>query len=110
MKRIIDVNLNRTAEGLRILEEISRFILNNPDFSSFLKKSRHTICQFQENDYQNLLMARDSLNDIGPKIQNPDFRMDVETVFKANVKRVQQSLRVLEECDINNSSDYEKLR
>lgn len=110
MKRIIDVNLNRTAEGLRILEEISRFILNNHDFSSFLKKTRHKICQLQESNYQNLLMARDSLNDIGPKIQNPDCRVDIETVFKANVKRVQQSLRVLEEYDVDNSYIYEKLR
>lgn len=110
MKRIIDVNLNRTAEGLRILEEISRFVLNNRDFSSFIKKTRHKICQIQEADYQNLLIARDSLNDIGPKIQNPDSRVDIETIFKANVKRIQQSLRVLEEYDINNSSVYEKLR
>lgn len=110
MKRIIDVNLNRTAEGLRILEEISRFVLNNRDFSSFIKKTRHKICQIQEADYQNLLKARDSLNDIGPKIQNPDSRVDIETIFKANVKRIQQSLRVLEEYDINNSSVYEKLR
>ena len=110
MKRIIDVNLNRTAEGLRILEEISRFVLNNSDFSSFIKKTRHKICQIQEADYQNLLIARDSLNDIGPKIQNPDSRVDIETIFKANVKRIQQSLRVLEEYDINNSSVYEKLR
>ena len=109
MKRIIDVNLNRTAEGLRILEEISRFVLNNRDFSSFIKKTRHKICQIQEADYQNLLIARDSLNDIGPKIQNPDSRVDIETIFKANVKRIQQSLRVLEEYDINNSSVYEKL-
>lgn len=110
MKRIIDVNLNRTAEGLRILEEISRFILNSRDFSSFLKNVRHKICQMQEADYQNLLIARDSLNDIGAKIQNPDSRVDIETIFKANVKRIQQSLRVLEEYDINNSSIYEKLR
>ncbi len=110
MKRIIDVNLNRTAEGLRILEEISRFVLNNRDFSSFIKKTRHKICQIQEADYQNLLIARDSLNDIGPKIQNPDSRVDIEMIFKANVKRIQQSLRVLEEYDINNSSVYEKLR
>ncbi|UKI42358.1 MAG: thiamine-phosphate pyrophosphorylase [Candidatus Melainabacteria bacterium] len=110
MKRIIDVNLNRTAEGLRILEEISRFVLNNRDFSLVYKKTRHKICQIQEADYQNLLIARDSLNDIEPKIQNPDSRVDIETIFKANVKRIQQSLRVLEEYDINNSSVYEKLR
>ena len=110
MKRIIDVNLNRTAEGLRILEEISRFILNKSDFSSFLKNIRHKICQIQENDYQNLLLARDSINDVGLKIQNPDGRVNVESVFKANIKRVQQSLRVLEEYDMDNSSIYEELR
>lgn len=110
MKRIIDVNLNRTAEGLRILEEISRFVLNNRDFSSFLKNVRHKICQVQENDYQELLIARDSINDVGLKVQNPDSRVDIESVFKANIKRVQQSLRVLEEYDINNSSIYEELR
>lgn len=110
MKRIIDVNLNRTAEGLRILEEISRFVLNNRVFSSFLKNVRHKICQIQEADYQNLLISRDSLNDIGPNLQNPDNRVDIESIFKANIKRVQQSLRVLEEYDINNSFIYEGLR
>ncbi len=110
MKRIIDVNLNRTAEGLRILEEISRFILNNRDFSSFLKNVRHKICQIQENDYTNLIIARDSINDVGLKIQNPDSRFDIESVFKANIKRIQQSLRVLEEYDVNNSFIYEELR
>ena len=103
MKRIIDVNLNRTAEGLRILEEISRFVLNNRDFFFFFKNLSDKICQVQENDYQELLIARDSINDVGLKVQNPDSRVNIESVFKANIKRVQQSLRVLEEYDINNS-------
>jgi len=41
MLRILDVNLNRIGDGLRLLEDITRFILNDPELSEQLKNMRH---------------------------------------------------------------------
>ena len=38
--RIIDANLNRTAEGLRVLEDIARFVLDDAALSRQLKIMR----------------------------------------------------------------------
>ncbi len=38
MLRILDVNLNRIGEGLRLLEDITRFILNDPELSEAVEK------------------------------------------------------------------------
>lgn len=113
MKRIIDANLNRGNEALRILEEIARFLLDNKDLSEELKTMRHQLSMVQDADYTELLMARDTENDIGVNIKNPDKRTDIETVFKANIKRLQQVLRVLAEYSVNNSENaavFENMR
>ena len=39
--RIIDANLNRMGEGLRVLEDAARFLLNNAVLSEELKTLRH---------------------------------------------------------------------
>jgi thiamine-phosphate pyrophosphorylase len=107
MKRIIDANLNRGTEALRVLEEISRFVLNDAEISKELKYIRHKLNSLQEGDYDRLLAARDTENDVGTAIQNPDKRAGIETIFKANMKRLQQVLRVLEEYSC---ADIENLR
>ncbi len=103
MKRIIDANLNRGNEALRVLEEITRFLLDNKELSEELKGMRHQLSMVQDTDYTELLKARDTENDIGVSIKNPDRRIDVETIFKANIKRLQQVLRVLAEYSVNNA-------
>lgn len=110
MKRIIDANLNRCCEALRVLEEISRFILEDIKISEELKILRHDINLVQDMDYQNLLSARDSDGDIGTDIKNPDKRCGIETIFKANIKRLQQALRVLAEYSPENFAKFEELR
>lgn len=110
MKRIIDANLNRCCEALRVLEEISRFILEDIKISEELKILRHDINLVQDRDYQNLLNARDSDGDIGTDIKNPDKRCGIETIFKANIKRLQQALRVLAEYLPENFAKFEELR
>lgn len=102
MKRIIDANLNRGNEALRVLEEITRFILDDKNLSEELKLMRHQLSMVQEADYSKLLAARDTENDVGISIKNPDKRCGIETIFKANIKRLQQVLRVLAEYSVNN--------
>ena len=43
MLRLLDANLNRIGEGLRLLEDISRFIINDASLSAALKSMRHEI-------------------------------------------------------------------
>ncbi len=97
--RIIDANLNRIGEGLRVLEEAARFILNDASLSESLKTLRH---QLSVRDIETSLQyfdSRDSQNDVGADIttsfQNRK-RSLVETVV-ANARRVEEALRVMEE-------------
>ena len=110
MKRIIDANLNRACEALRVLEEIARFLLEDKNISADLKNIRHTLNSLQDADYTELLLARDTEGDIGVSIKNPDKRSGIETVFKANIKRLQQALRVLAEYCPENFDMLENLR
>ena len=110
MKRIIDANLNRGTEALRVLEEISRFILDDKEISNSLKIIRHRLNSIQDLDYESYLNARDTENDVGTKIKNPDKRNNLKSIFKANIKRLQQSLRVLAEYMPENYDVFEELR
>lgn len=95
MKRIIDANLNRVSEGLRVVEEIARFILSDEKLTGELKLIRHDIHKFFDFKYDELINSRDTINDIGCTIQNPDKKDSIDSIFKANFKRIEEALRVL---------------
>lgn len=98
--RIIDANINRSKEGLRVCEEITRFILNSRSLTSALKKIRHEIDLAAEGlaSKASLLRERASLKDVGEKIYiNELKRRNIKDVFFANIQRVKESVRVLEE-------------
>lgn len=113
LKRILDANLNRATEAARILEEIARFLLDDKDLSEKLKNIRHRINAAQDDGYEDYLDARDTENDVGVEIKNSDSRIDIENIFKANIKRLQQALRTLAEYSVENKANaalFEKLR
>ncbi|MDD3436330.1 MAG: thiamine phosphate synthase [Candidatus Gastranaerophilales bacterium] len=113
LKRITDANLNRAAEAARVLEEIARFLLDDKDLSEKLKHIRHKINSLQEEAYEDYLHARDTENDVGVDIANSDNRINIENIFKANIKRLQQALRTLAEYSQTNKQNvvlFEKLR
>ena len=100
IKRIFDANINRTKEGLRVCEEITRFILEDVSLTSALKKIRHLIDALRKESCmgQDLLEKRSSLTDIGKNIYIHELkRNNIEDIFFANIQRVKESLRVLEE-------------
>lgn len=100
LKRIIDANINRATEALRALEEIARFYLDDKKCSEKLKNMRHFVCGFFDEDYSELLKSRDTVNDVGVDIKNPTKEgrsLNIENIFKSNIKRLQQSLRMLTE-------------
>ena len=97
--RIIDANLNRIGEGLRVLEEFARLSLNDTALTQQLKNIRHELLGVDLKLQEQLLQARDSAGDIGADMEVPgeDRQRDESAAIVANARRVQESLRVMEE-------------
>ena len=102
LSRVIDANCNRTREGLRVLEEVGRFCIDNEDIFNEIKILRHDFSTTESKIrilLKNTIDNRDSLNDVGkqyiPNLEGK--RDDISTLVTANAKRVEESLRVLEE-------------
>ena len=98
--RIIDANVNRSREGLRVCEEISRFILEDKALTKEFKDIRHAISNNVKKfpgKIELLLTSRESQTDIGAKIANPSKRETFKDLFLANIQRAKEALRVLEE-------------
>jgi thiamine-phosphate pyrophosphorylase len=100
INRIIDANINRAKEGLRVCEEIARFILDSRLLTSELKKIRHEIDALVKYfpDTPALLNQRKSGQDVGRNIHSFELkRAGLYDIFFANIQRVKESVRVLEE-------------
>lgn len=93
--RVIDANLNRLKEGVRVIEDIARYLQNDQPLSKRLKSIRH---RAKIDDTHSLLKSRDSLNDVlRPTVNSEMNRTDIGSILTANYKRAQESSRVLEE-------------
>jgi len=95
--RIIDANCNRIGEGLRFLEDIARFILNDAQLSHRLKVTRHDLIHSLSKLGVDAISARDSEGDIGQSIKSIGQHHDLTSLTTANAKRVEEALRVIEE-------------
>ncbi len=93
--RVIDANLNRLKEGVRVVEDIQRYRDNDKTLSLKLKALRH---KARIEEYKELLLYRDSVNDVLRSSTKSELnRTDVTSIIAANFKRAQESSRVLEE-------------
>ena len=94
--RILDANLDRAREGLRIVEEWCRFALNQASLADECKKMRQELASWHTSE---LRAARDTPGDLGTSLTHPqeEERRSVEELLQANLCRVQEALRVLEE-------------
>jgi len=102
--RVIDANLNRLREGIRVVEDIIRYRDNNKDLASKLKQLRHKV---KISETQELLKHRDSVNDVlRTSCKSELNRSDILDIVIANFKRAQESSRVLEELYKLNSTGY----
>jgi len=82
--RVIDANLNRLKEGIRVVEDIMRYRDNNKKLSLKLKQLRHDA---KVELTQELLSHRDSINDVlRPTIKSELNRTEVESIIVANFK------------------------
>jgi thiamine-phosphate pyrophosphorylase len=110
--RIIDANLNRLKEGIRVIEDIYRYIYNNKEISTQLKHIRHSV---RVDKYKELLLHRDIKNDVLKKTTSSETnRNSIEDIIIANFKRAEESSRVLEEIyklfDIELSEHFKTIR
>jgi len=93
--RVIDANVNRLKEGIRVIEDIARYTDNNKTLSKKLKTLRHLA---KIDDIKPLLNSRDARNDVlRPTTESEMNRDSLENIIIANYKRAQESSRVLEE-------------
>ena len=93
--RVVDANLNRLKEGIRVIEDIARYVHNDTNLSASLKQLRHQ-CRIEP--LEALLTSRDSVNDVlRPTMASEMNRTDLRSILVANYKRGQESSRVLEE-------------
>lgn len=99
--RVIDANLNRCREGLRVVEEITRLVIENSALAQKFKSMRHNLTQVSTNlaSPSQILTARQSKNDIGRKGWHKDEkeRGNYLSLIHANMSRAQEAARVLEE-------------
>ncbi|MDX2228565.1 MAG: thiamine phosphate synthase [Leptolyngbyaceae cyanobacterium bins.349] len=94
--RILDANLDRSREGLRIIEEWCRFGLDHAGLTEECKALRQELAVWHTPE---LRAERDTPGDAGTELTHPNEaqRADVQQVLQANLCRVQEALRVLEE-------------
>ncbi len=115
--RIIDANLNRSKEGLRVCEDILRFHYNNKTLSKNFSNLRHTITGLIKKskvDKKMLFKHRNSKDDIGQRFFLGPKRSTYKDIFFANSQRVKEGFRALEEFsklfDTRLSKNIQKLR
>ncbi len=94
--RILDANLDRAREGLRIIEEWCRFGLGNASLAEECKNIRQEIAKLHNSDIR---QARNTPNDVGTELSHPqeEVRNSIDSILQANLCRTQEALRVLEE-------------
>ncbi|MFH2070752.1 MAG: thiamine-phosphate pyrophosphorylase [Elusimicrobiota bacterium] len=94
--RVIDANINRASEGLRVIEDTVRFLNGDKKIFYRARELRHGLSRVSKNIYPLLIGSRNSVGDSGGKVVDAKHR-DVVAVLVANFKRAQESVRVLEE-------------
>ena len=108
--RTLDANINRFKEGIRVVEDILRYEFNSP-LAKELKSIRH----IKIPDYEEITNFRDSINDIlKPSTKSELKRKNLKDLIVSNMKRAQESARVLEEIykliDLNISEKFKNAR
>ncbi len=110
--RLVDANLNRLKEGIRVIEDINRYLYDDQTVASKLKMLRHLAAV---DNYLQILPYRDIENDVLKTSTETEMqREDIKSLLLANYKRAQEAARVLEESfkliDPEKSKDFKTIR
>lgn len=98
--RAFDAALNRAREGLRVVEDYVRFGCDDAHLTRIAKELRHGLAAaVQGIDLAHLAACRETQRDVGVAITTSaeSERASLHAVAIANLKRVQEALRSLEE-------------
>jgi len=100
-----------------VCEEITRFILDNHKLTAFFKNLRHKVDAGARKIYpaSKLISQRKSGSDVGRLNYRGELnRANCKDIFFANIQRVKESLRVLEEftklVDAKGALGFKQLR
>lgn len=94
--KIFDVNINRAKEGLRVIEEYTRFYFVDQNYLKVVRYVRHKISKILDSEYFSILSARNVEKDLGKDFVE-NGRNDFYSIIISNFKRTEEALRVLEE-------------
>jgi len=114
--RIVDANFNRAREGLRVLEEYARFVLEDHALSREAKELRHRLARALAHVDGMLTAQRDIAGDVGTRVRTPDEyeRAGPRAVSTAAARRTSEALRCIEEYlkvfDVDAAREVESLR
>jgi thiamine-phosphate pyrophosphorylase len=95
--RVVDAGLNRARESLRVLDDYCRFVLNDAVLTEEVKRARHDLAEATKGVA--VLAARDTPGDVGVSLTagGEYVRRTPAEVAAVNLKRLQESLRSVEE-------------
>ena len=106
-QRVIDANLNRLREGLRVLEDLNRYLWDDGEIGYRFKELRHRVARAHD---PSRIAYRDILGDVQRKSSESEMRRsDLRSLVTANFARAQESSRVLEELFKLESPDLSAL-
>lgn len=115
--RILDAAGNRAREGLRVIEDLVRFMLDDRHLTNLCKQLRHDLTEtIAQVPMANRLAARETQADVGTVLTtvSEQRRTDTAAVLAANFARLQESLRSLEEfaklIDAGLAEQFKQLR
>lgn len=115
--RIIDANANRAAEGLRVLDDLARFALDQAELAQTCKSLRHDLRQSISKlgiDPVAILSARDTPGDVGTLLSTgtEHTREGLPSIARSAAGRTAEALRSIEECAklFGSSAGFEAMR
>jgi len=112
IERLIDANLNRLKEGLRVIEDICRYVHDDKLLTPKIKTLRH---ELQYAYSKKRLKYRDIEGDTQKSSRESELKREsLDDLVIANISRAQESSRVLEEVfklqSIELSERFKKIR
>ena len=98
--RVLDAAANRAREGLRVVEDYVRFVLDDQHLTELCKQLRHDLtAALSQVSTDSRMAARETQEDVGTVLTTSaeQRRENLASVVRANFARLQESLRSLEE-------------
>ena len=99
-ERTMDAAANRAREGIRVVEDFVRFQMDDAFLTRLLKEFRHELSAvLRKLGCDSWITSRDTAGDVGTAIdtRSEHTRNSTADVVRANLKRLQEAVRTLEE-------------